>query len=76
MPDQKEQTALMQLIEWIEQQYTKGIVPKASDISVKATSLLPVEKEIIVEARQDGIDGMLKGYTVSNNEYYDNKFTK
>jgi len=33
-----------------------------------------MEKEQIVEARQDGVDAVFKGYSISNEEYYNETY--
>jgi len=33
-----------------------------------------MEKEQIIDARQDGVDVVFKGYSISNEEYYNEKY--
>lgn len=35
---------------------------------------LQMEREQIINARQDGVDAMLKGYSISNEEYYNETY--
>jgi hypothetical protein len=35
---------------------------------------LKMEKEQIIDARQDGVDAVIKGYSISNEEYYNEAY--
>jgi hypothetical protein len=66
------QTAL----EWLEEQMkTWGDLPRwmRDDIVEKAKEM---EKQQIMDARMDGINAALKGYAISNEEYYNERFKK
>jgi len=88
MPDQKEQTALMQLIKYAQEcadfitdddsKEDKYARLAYKDIVQKVTSLLPVEKEQMVDAYDKGsdVDEDLKPLHGTAYQYYDNKFTK
>ena len=63
-------TAMEQLIEWIDSNCTP------MDCIMKAKELLKVEKEQIIKARSSGITSTLKGYAISNEEYYNETYIK
>lgn len=48
-----------------------------SDVSFyskEITIALQMEREQIIDARQDGVDAVFKGYSISNDEYYNKTY--
>lgn len=56
-------------VEWLEKEISTklGTNDLLGDLYKQAKAM---EKEQIIDARQDGIDIMFKGYSISNEEYY------
>jgi hypothetical protein len=62
-------------VEWLFDQLWE--TPKGKfDWYLLRAQALKMEKEQIKEARQDGINSALKGYSISNEEYYNETFKK
>jgi len=55
-------------VEWFYQRIL------AKDIKSVFEQAKAMEKEQIVEARQDGVDAVFKGYSISNEEYYNETY--
>lgn len=72
----KKQTAMQQLIEWGTQMIGDHPAKTLSFYEAidKAEELLEVEKEQIIDARQDGVDVVFKGYSISNEDYYNETY--
>ena len=71
----KQQTAVMRIRNWVR---TNGEMSEDGEsITYSCASLeklireaKAMEKEQIIDARQDGVDVVFKGYSISNEEYY------
>lgn len=71
-----QQTAINWLRKKLEETYDKeGKLPLAYTFSLlnKAEQM---EKEQIIDARSSGITSTLKGYAISNEEYYNETYVK
>jgi hypothetical protein len=67
-------TAMQEHFEWLqENQLYFGIPIEAID---NAEDLLEKEKEQIKDARNDGIVSNIKGYCISNEEYYNQTYNQ
>lgn len=70
-PSGKKLTPMAKILKWVDEKYPNF---NKADIEEYITSLLPEEREMAVNSRQDGIDGMMNGYTISNDEYFTNNY--
>ena len=60
-------------VEW----FVKELFKKIDYIQVDPKLIeqaIAMEKEQIIDARQDGVDVMFKGYSISNEEYYNETY--
>jgi hypothetical protein len=61
------QTAL----QWLVNEYAKAFkIPVNAVMLGTIEEALQMEREQIIDARQDGVDAVFKGYSISNEEYY------
>ena len=49
-----------------------GFAPVLTDEEIQQA--LQMEREQIIDARQDGVDAVFKGYSISNKEYYNETY--
>ena len=61
------QTALQILVESMT---TSDVSFYSKEIAIA----LLMEREQIIDARQDGVDAVFKGYSISNEEYYEQTY--
>jgi hypothetical protein len=60
-------------VEW----FVKELFKKIDYIQVDPKLIeqaIAMEKEQIIDARQDGVDAVFKGYSISNEEYYNETY--
>jgi hypothetical protein len=67
--EMNKQTAIQLLKENIDSEMKLG-----TKMVVNWDMYLAMEKEQILEARQDGVDVVFKGYSISNEEYYNETY--
>lgn len=67
------QTAVQHVVEKLEK-----FIPAGNQLAIRLIldEALRMEKEHIMEARNNGIESTLKGYTISNEEYYNQTYNK
>ncbi len=67
------QTAVQYAVEKLEK-----FIPAGNQLAIRLIldETLKMEKEYIMEARNNGIESTLKGYTISNEEYYNQTYNK
>jgi hypothetical protein len=70
--DMKKQTAVEWFMEKIGEKQPNGmyVIDTLKDVHNVFEQAKAMEKEQIVDARQDGVDVVFKGYSISNEEYY------
>ncbi len=69
-------TAIQELIEFIDDKFIVSNSTQISSIYHKAQELLEKEKKQIIESRNNGIVNTLKGYSISNEEYYNETYNQ
>jgi hypothetical protein len=57
-------------VEWLIEQIEWYNIELSSDLRFEIDKAKAMEKEQIIDARQDGVDVVFKGYSISNEEYY------
>jgi hypothetical protein len=67
-------TAMQELMEWFYNRPEYDKTSEGYEIMTMCEILLNVEKEQIIDARNDGIVSNIKGYCISNEEYYNQKY--
>jgi hypothetical protein len=65
---QKKQTAVELLEQQLKERYS---LMNSEPLFEQAKQM---EKEQIIDARQDGVDAVFKGYSISNEEYYNETY--
>jgi hypothetical protein len=68
--DMKKQTA----VEWFAQWLKDNPVVSEKNYYAAIEWAKAMEKEQIIDARQDGVDVVFKGYSISNEEYYNKTY--
>jgi Rps23 Pro-64 3,4-dihydroxylase Tpa1-like proline 4-hydroxylase len=66
----KQQTA----VEWLIEQIFLNRKYITYEESIAFEKAKAMEKEQIIDARQDGVDVVFKGYSISNEEYYNETY--
>jgi hypothetical protein len=69
-------TSMQELIEFIDDKFIVSNSTQISSIYHKVQELLEKEKEQIIDARNDGIVSNIKGYCISNEEYYNQTYNQ
>jgi hypothetical protein len=69
-------TAMQELIDWIKKHRDNDKILMQQHVIAKGYELLDKEKEQIMESRNNGIQSTLKGYSVSNEEYYNETYNQ
>jgi Zn-dependent peptidase ImmA (M78 family) len=67
-------TAMQELLDELKEYQLEFNIP--IEVIDMCESQLNIEKEQIMEARNNGIESTLKGYTISNEEYYNQTYNK
>jgi hypothetical protein len=71
----KNRTAVEKMAEWLEAEIGHYVPhEKRLYIQLIISNAKALEKEQIINARQDGVDVVFKGYSISNEEYYNETY--
>jgi hypothetical protein len=69
-------TAMQELLEWAKNSDMSDTMISPQDLLNVINPLLEKEKEQIIDARNDGIVSNIKGYCISNEEYYNQTYNQ